>query len=340
MKISRFFFGSVAARTTTLVLSLVTLFMLVAGFWQMHHVRVIVSEEAHRQAARSMGGAIAVIDNHITNIETTVKTAASYASLFAPHEALAFQLLEHLIDANKDIAAVTLLYRADYFPEHGRYYAPTITRNPIDGRLETDEIGGPAHDFCYLEADSSWRYTNKRDQGYWGLPYLDSMSTKRPMVTYSVPLHDEAGKTYAVLCADIDLKWVNMIVEKAKPYDFSIVSVLSRDGQFICHPDKSLVLNPQGVEQARLRGGQLMKDLTDRMLRMQGGSDTMHASQFDNTSEKAKELGQLIIYYAPVSRPQWSVSQLPAQFVCRDAGVACHLYRGAATDYSVEGFDR
>ena len=308
MKISRFFFGSVAARTTTLVLSLVTLIMLVAGFWQMHHVRAITLDEAHRQASRSMESAIAVIDNHITNIETTVETAASYANMFAPHEVLVYKLLERLIDANKDIAAVTLLYRADYFPEHGRYYAPTITRNPADGQLEEDEIGGPEHDFCYLETDSNWIYTSKLDQGYWCLPYMDSMSTKRPMVTYSVPLHDEAGKTYAVLCADIDLRWVKMIVEKAKPYDFSIVSVLSRDGQFICHPDSTLILNPQGVEEARRRGGQQMKDMTDRMLRMQGGSDTMHATQFDNTSDVAKKLGKLIIYYAPVARPQWSVS--------------------------------
>lgn len=236
-------YRSVAARTTLMVVLMVLLIMGIGSLWQMQHVRSVVGAEAQRQASKSMESAIKVIDNRVSNVETAVNTAASYADMLAPHESLVGTLLERLIVENNDIAAVTLLYKENYFPEYGRYYAPTVSRNPLTGELEEDEIGGPEHDFSYLETDSNWVYTNILDRGYWCLPYVDSMSTKRAMVTYSVPLHDKHDKIYAVLCADVDLRWVQQIVEDAKPYDFSKVSVLSRDGQFICHSDSANILS-------------------------------------------------------------------------------------------------
>ena len=148
MKLPKLLDKSVAIRTTILVLGIVTIIMLVAGLLQINYTRGIVSEETHRQAGRSMESAIKVIDNRVSKVETAVNTAASYAYMMAPHEMLGVTLLQRLIEANEDIAAVTLMYKADYFPNHGRYYAPTISRDPVTGAVEEDEIGGPENDFC------------------------------------------------------------------------------------------------------------------------------------------------------------------------------------------------
>ena len=190
----KFFNHSVAARTTFIVLLVVSVIMITVGVLQMNYVRRIVAEESNRQASRSMLGAIKVIDNRLSNVETAVNTAASFAQMFAPFDELNHTLMQRLIEANTDISAVTLLYKEDYFPQYGRYHAPTIYRQN-DGSFFEEEIGGPENDFCYLETDSNWVYTNKLDTGYWCLPYVDSMSTKRAMVTYSVPLHDTNGDT-------------------------------------------------------------------------------------------------------------------------------------------------
>ena len=303
-------YRSVALRTTVMVVMMVLLIMGIGSLWQMQHVRNVVGAEAQRQASKSMGSAIKVIDNRVSNVETAVNTAAAFADMLAPHESLNDTLLERLIAENKDIAAVTLLYRENYFPEYGRYYAPTITRNPLTGELEADEIGGPEHDFAYLETDSNWVYTNILDRGYWCLPYVDSMSTKRAMVTYSVPLHDKNDKIYAVLCADVDLRWVQQIVEEAKPFDFSKVSVLSRDGQFICHSDSANILsvNTLTMEKSATHNKEEV-ELLQRMLRGEKGSDSlMSMARFLDSSSNGHDDGASIIFYAPVDRVQWSVS--------------------------------
>ena len=207
----------------------------------------------HHRTNMAIENAVKIIDGHLAEVETAVNTASGYAGMLGledhePREAEIYQMMEQLISSNEEIAAVTMMFREDFFPNHGRYYAPTVYRNLKTNQLEREEIGGPEHDFSYLETDSNWVYTNKLNSGYWCLPYVDSMSTKRAMMSYSVPLHDKQGDIYAILCADVDLHWLQGIVENAKPYDYSDVIVISRDSQFIAHPDSAWILSKNVVE--------------------------------------------------------------------------------------------
>lgn len=306
MRLPFFLRRSVSNRTTMLVVGIVTVIMLVSGFFEMQIARREVAEEMHAQASRSMDGAIKELDTRVANVEAAVNTAASYADMFAPHEVKATTLLDRLIAANEDIDAVTLLYQADFFPKHGRYYAPTVYRDENETFVH-DEIGGPENDFCYLETDSNWVYTNKLDEGYWCLPYVDSMSTNRPMVTYSVPLHDNEGKIYAVLCADVGLEWVQEVMEEHKPYPYSRISVMSRDAKYICHPDSANILSVNALELAARQNDTGLLFLTERMLRGDSGSDTVDNSYVTSETKK-EELEDIIVYFAPVRKLKWSVS--------------------------------
>ena len=308
---------SVAVRTTAIALLMSSLILMVFALWQSHQVRKVVVADVQRQASRSMDNAIGTIIDRLSSVETAVETASGYADIFAKDDKACYQLLERLIKNNADISAVTLLYRDHYFPEQGSYFAPTVYHEYGGTELMTDEIGGPESDFCYLETDSNWIYTNKLRSGYWCLPYLDSMSTKRPMVTYSVPLYEPDSSIYAVLCADIDLNWVKKIMDDSKPYSYSRVSVVSRDQQFICHPDSSCILGVNVFEHARKNGDQKSMELIRRMLRWERGSDTMNTNLFggvdaDGTADEDDDVdwnsGPVIVFFAPVGRVQWSVS--------------------------------
>ena len=307
MKLPDIMKKSVAIRTTILVLGIVTIIMLVGGLLQMNYTRRVVAKDTHRQASRAMESAVRVIDNRVSNVETAVKTAASYAYMMAPYEKQANTLLQLLIEANEDIAAVTLLYKANYFPHHGRYYAPTISREPDTGKLVEDEIGGPENSFCYLESDSNWIYTNKLDKGYWCLPYIDSMSTNRAMVSYSVPLHDAQGDIYAVLCADIDLRWVQNVVESAKPYDYSEAFILARDSLFVCHPDLQWILSSNAINQLKKKNAEETYHLADKMLRWEKGVDTVNNLSLFTSSKSPYNDETFLVFYAPVSKVKWSV---------------------------------
>ena len=297
------FHRSVALRTTVFVLNVVAILMVVAGIAQVSVLKKSVTEETYRQANRSIDNAIKVIDNRISRVETAVRTAAGYADMMAPNEMLADTLLERLIITNEDISAVTLMYRADFFPKHGRYYAPTVSRDNVGSPLKFDEIGGPENDFCYLETDSNWVYSNLLDRGYWCLPYVDSMSTKRSMVSYSVPLHDKRGETYAILCADIDLRWVQNVIDSAKPYDYAEAVVISRDSQFICHPLHELIHSVNAVKILEPYSKDIQK-IASLMLQGERGFDTVKRPlvMSDNNKHASD-----IVFFAPIDRVQWSL---------------------------------
>ena len=306
----RFLKRSIALRLTFFLLLLISGLLLVGGIWQIQHVKKAIAEELHLQANKAMDMAISVVDSRVAKVETAVATAAAYAEPYAHDAQKAYELLYGLIKANDDIAAATLLYRADYFKAAGRYYAPTVYRegdswSGEESTLEQDEIGGPENDFAYLETDSNWIYTCKQDGPYWCLPYVDSMSTKRPMVTFSVPLHEPNGDIYAVLCADVDLRWVQRIVDDAKPYDFSQVSVLSRDARYICHPDSNNILSENALSIARSENDEEFLLVAQRMLKGERGIDTVVKTL--NVSGKKEEKMPSIIYFAPVKRVQWAV---------------------------------
>ncbi len=308
---------SVALRTTFAVFIVITVIMATVNWIESDRVEDAVSREMVRQAGRAMDGMVADIDNRVSNVETAVKTAAAFADKDTQDESGCYELLYRLISKNSDIAAVTLLYRENFFPEMGRYYAPTVVHNPVTDALEADEIGGPEADFCYLETDSNWIYTNLLREGYWCLPYSDSISTKRAMVTYSVPLYDDHDSIYAVLCADVALDWVRDVVEEAKPYEVSRVVVVSRDSQYICHPEPAWIQNVNVIQQAELIQDTTYLNWVRSMLSWQSGKDTL-AKDFTNigTNQKSKTNETTLVFYAPIPRVQWSVSfTLPESFI-------------------------
>ena len=134
---------SVAMRTTFLVLLMIAIILMVFAFWQSHQVRTVVVSEVQRQASRSMDNAIGTISDRLSDVETALETTAGYADVFAKDEQSCYQLIERLITHNNDIAAVTLLYRNEFFPKQGRYYAPTVYRDYESKKI----FGGVLHEF-------------------------------------------------------------------------------------------------------------------------------------------------------------------------------------------------
>ena len=307
MELKRIINTSVAVRVTQLVLLVVAVLLLMFEVWEMVYVRRIVVQEMDQQTTIALEGAVKVIDKHVSNVESSVNTAASYAYMFAPHETLAYTFLESLIEGNVDIAAVTLLYKGNYFPVQGRYFAPTISRDPKTLKLERYDLCESENHFKYLETDSNWVYSNKLDGPYWCLPFVDSMKTDRTFITYSVPLHDVRGSTYAVLCAAVDLEWIQSVVESSKPFTFSYVSLLSRDGKYLYHPDPKYILTHKVLDVARQTNNAEEYELMKKMLDGQKGHMMVKASS--TPLADSKELtGDYAVYYAPIERVKWGIA--------------------------------
>lgn len=116
--------NSVATRTTMIVIMMILVIMLSMGFWQNYHVRHIIEKSMHHRTNMAIENAVKIIDGHLAEVETAVNTASGYAGMLGledhePREAEIYQMMEQLISSNEEIAAVTMMYREDFFRTMG-----------------------------------------------------------------------------------------------------------------------------------------------------------------------------------------------------------------------------
>jgi sigma-B regulation protein RsbU (phosphoserine phosphatase) len=287
---------------------MVAVITLTAGVWQMQHVRSIIRQEVNRDANHAMDAAVKVIDSRISYVEMVVETAAAYADLFCYDDKKAYGLLYRLLESNVDIDAACVMYWENFFPQHGRYYCPIVTRNPKTGVMKEENLGLPQYKFYYLEDDENWECSVESDGGYWCQPYYDSLTNHCAVVSYSVPLHNAHGDTYGVLCVDMGLDWVQQMVEDSKPFPYSNVTVLGCDSQYVYHRNENLVQTTNVVLQAQMLNDRSYIELTNRMMKGEKGVDTLDkVMDFTNSKEMSLKEKRALVFYAPIGRVNWSL---------------------------------
>ena len=107
------------------------------------------------------------------------------------------------------------------------------------------------------------------------------------MTTYSLPLKDKQGKTYAVLTADLPLDWVHSTREKLDSIinvDMNMTSdsichcysfIIGRDGTFISHPDKAYAMKENIFTMAKQAQAKDMEDLATLMTKGEEGTSVI-----------------------------------------------------------------
>ena len=103
-------------------------------------------------------------------------------------------------------------------------------------------------------------------------PHLKDLIAEFPAVTGNNIID---GETYAILCADVDLRWVRNIVEGAKPYDYSEVFILGRDSQCVSHPDLKWIQSTNAIYQLKKKKSEDAYHLANKMLNWEKGVDTV-----------------------------------------------------------------
>ena len=136
------------------------------------------------------------------------------------------------------------------------------------------------------------------DAGYWSEPYIDVGGGEVLMTTYSVPVRDYAGRTAAVLTADISLDWLTDLVGSVKVYPSAYSMMISRTGHIMVCPDTSLVMQQTvGDLVAQMEDTATFGELSRAML--SGAAGSMTVNYGGKTS---------YVFFSPVERTGWSMS--------------------------------
>ena len=166
------------------------------------------------------------IEDTFSSVEYAVKAAAWVVGENKQDPGQGWRVTKRIVEENKNIIGSTVAFVRDYYPDRPCFSPYSCD---VEGRLEQKDLAD-SYDYFRME----W-FSHCYDMGEpcWSEPYFDEGGGNVLMSTYSYPLKDEDGKTYAVLTADILLDWLEEKVQASDGQKSSQVLVVSTEGNLM-----------------------------------------------------------------------------------------------------------
>lgn len=204
-----------------------------------------------------------------------------------------FSMTEHILEQNNDIVGSAVAFKPNFYPQKGRQFAPYAYRQ--DSLIQTKQLGSDTYDYHHMDW---YEKPMEEGKGYWSNPYLDKGGGEIPMTTYSIPLTDKKGNRCGVLTADFALDWLSNLIKEEDYDDFldTYCFIVGRDGTFIAHPNKELILKETVQEYCKKTDGAEDDSLAVKILAGERGTKSIKVNG-----------AQHFISYAPIERTGWAM---------------------------------
>ena len=254
-----------------------------------------IREEVEHRAETELRVKNLEIQKVMVAVETAIGNSLWAAERMLEHPDSLYTVLRRMVKDNPTIVGAALMFRADYYPQKGRWFEPYVAERS-DGSFDEAQIGSESHD--YLEAEF-YKDGIKAGRGNWSEPYYDDAGARMMLCTYTIPVHDSHGETVALLGADVSLEWLSSVINASHIYPSSYNVVISRTGMVMACPDESLIMRST-IQEVTASSS----DTTTRYINQQQMSGKSgHQDITDVNGEKVS------VFYAPIDgETGWSMS--------------------------------
>lgn len=262
------------------------------GLVQYYFSKKGIREEASRRAESQLEATRLQIVDIVDQAESAVRNSVWIARWCLENTDSLHAVARRVVEDNPVVVGSTVALVEGYDKKHPLLapYACREDGNVIIKSLATEEYDYPRQEWFTRPIEL--------DKGYWSEPYVDIGGGDILMTTYSMPVHDAAGRIAAVLTADISLDWLRDVVGGAQIYPNAFGVVLSREGQLMVSPAESLNMRSSINDFSSQAEDRRAFDSLSRSM-LSGRSGNM---PFKAAGKKSQ------VYFAPVEKTGWSMS--------------------------------
>lgn len=302
-RLINYFRRSLSARLSLWVVVIVAALFVAALSVMSYYARQAVKEEAIARSEQALQTSVLTIENTLHKTEVAAKNMRSYAEGRLAHPDEMMQISRQMLETNPDIVGCTICFEPDFYPQKGRLYMAYHFRrgNKI---LSSDHFGSTA----YTEQDW-YAHPKATNKSGWAEPLPKDTTTEHPIITYSTPIR-QSGRFVGILAVDIPLDNLSRIVQDARPYPNTFCALLGKSGNFIIHPDTSMLVPGAMFRQLRQiepKSAALAKAMLD------GDSGYMEIDLFGV---------DCYAFYKPFKNTGWSID-----IICSKAELLAPYYR-------------
>ncbi|RJP28514.1 MAG: HAMP domain-containing protein [Candidatus Omnitrophota bacterium] len=150
------------------------------------------------------------------------------------------QLIGDLVRNNEEVYGSTVAFEPFAYDPAVRAYAPYYYKS--NGELNLIYLGMETYDYYAMD----WYQIPKLlDRPVWSEPYFDEGAGNIIMSTYSMPFYrnENGNRTFwGIVTVDLSLEWLVDLVSSISIYESGYAFLLSQNGFFVTHPNKSYIM--------------------------------------------------------------------------------------------------
>ena len=300
------FSRSFATRLSIYVLSftliIFTTIMVLAYNYSQEKVTNYAIERTHGL----LNNMVTEISSQLSSVKTTVNQSLWMLEGGLNHPDSLRHIITEVVKNNPFIVGSGIAFRPDYYKDKGKYFMPYAAfRNGKDGEIDYHVLGSQNYDYPCMD----WYLIPQLlKQEYWSEPYYDEGGGNIIMSTYAKPLYNSDGEVFAIFTANISLSQFTDTISHLKPYESSYTYLLSRNGSFLTHADRSKIMNETIFSEAFDGNNQAQEQIGHEMLA--GHTGTKHFNY------KGKDS---YAFYTPIQHIGWSVCTVcPSKIILHD----------------------
>lgn len=180
------------------------------------------------------------IDLKVKAVEHSVKQAAPMIERHLQEPQVIADIVEQVVKKDTLITGGSIAFEPDFYPEKGRWFMEYVLIDSTDSTITHKQLGGEKYDYLNMQW---YKSALTHSEGVWSEPYFDEGGGQTYMVTYSFPLKDKQGNTFAVMTADVTLDNLVNAIHSLQLYDDSRIFMSTKQGTFITHWRSDMVCN-------------------------------------------------------------------------------------------------
>ncbi|MBP7496638.1 MAG: GAF domain-containing protein [Bacteroidales bacterium] len=227
----------------------------------------LVEKNLQKNAENLAVSTVGRIDKILSNIQKVPDNFSKIIEETEFSQEAFIRFLRYSVENNPEIYGATIAFEPYLFSPYLKYYAPYCYREGNEIKLKN--IG--TQDYDYFTMDW-YQIPRELQKAVWSEPYFDKGGGEVIMTTYSVPLYyykKESKKFIGILTADISLEWLKDYFDSIKVYQTGYAFMISRNGTFISHPIKELIINQSIFSIAEERNSLKLREIGRSMIKQE-----------------------------------------------------------------------
>ena len=291
----KFVIRTLSVRLSLMVVFAVAILLMATLFITFRFSRNAIQEEALAKAEQTLEGAVHYIDNTMFSVELAATNMLWNVERHLDRPDRMFDYSRKLVELNPNVVGGAIAFEPDYYPAKGQHFMAYSYRSPSGEVVTSQPSSSPLH-YSPLNFHQQPWYTTPMKTGkpFWAEPNKTGEASPA-IITYSVPVHDESGRTVGVMGLDLSLGWLSQTLLDAKPSANSYCTLLGRDGTYIIHSDTAKLRHQNVLQQLEGDADTSALEAAKAMLSGQAGYRLFHMNGKD-----------CYVFYKPFKNLGWS----------------------------------